>query len=242
MVSTAPAGTFKLAEVDLSDTVPPQVVEAFGDELTQRSDRRAARVRAEKAQARREAAKDRATLAATMGPSAAELLARLAAHARKIITFKTVYKIMFDYMVAPTSVNMIHCLISNRLGTQFARQDTIHWVQKSDSQRLIPGTHSFETSNRPHIESIVSFAYELTVHRCSTASILHGDCDIAEDVQFTIRTSPSYIICIATCIECYVHMAMQSTCPDRRPAQLVYVSKLLISTFAYCLFDRAKTL
>jgi hypothetical protein len=65
-----------MAEVDLSEVVPPEVSEAFRDELTQRAQRRAARARSEETRARQEAARDRAALAATMGPSAAELQVR----------------------------------------------------------------------------------------------------------------------------------------------------------------------
>lgn len=76
MLSHVPLGaTFRMAEVDLSEVVPPEVSEAFRDELTQRAQRRAARARSEETRARQEAARDRAALAATMGPSAAELQA-----------------------------------------------------------------------------------------------------------------------------------------------------------------------
>lgn len=65
-----------MAELDLLGAVPWEVQQAFGEEVAQRAGRRAARAKADAAAADREAARDRSALAATMGPSAAELQAR----------------------------------------------------------------------------------------------------------------------------------------------------------------------
>lgn len=65
-----------MAELDLLGAVPREVQQAFGEEVAQRAGRRAARAKADAAAADREAARDRSALAATMGPSAAELQVR----------------------------------------------------------------------------------------------------------------------------------------------------------------------
>lgn len=163
-------------ELDLSEVVPQEVQQTFADELAQRAARRAARAKADSIAAQKEAARDRAALAASMGPSAAELQVSHSQHSSKdaapcdvLTTLLCLRRAKDDMRPEHGNIQLFFLNDNCETGTSLRRSEGVHgrgWsfqvATRHQSVFLCPSHHR-------HRRCKVSFAVAVARQRKSKA-------------------------------------------------------------------------